>query len=167
MRRTNRGPWTIKAFSSKAEPLREAPLNLRALSWVRCADAAFCDECGVRLAATCPNCGEANPPGAEFCRKCGEGLTQRTATARAPAATLAPPESYTSRHLAEKILTSKSALEGERKQVTVLFADNGSATSPAWPARSRAAQGRDTVASTGKKEAFRNAHPGRPKAPHS
>jgi len=33
------------------------------------------------------------------------------------------PESYTPRHLAEKILTSKSALEGERKQVTVLFAD--------------------------------------------
>jgi class 3 adenylate cyclase/tetratricopeptide (TPR) repeat protein len=34
-----------------------------------------------------------------------------------------PPESYTPRHLAEKILTSKAALEGERKQVTVLFAD--------------------------------------------
>jgi hypothetical protein len=33
------------------------------------------------------------------------------------------PESYTPRHLAERILTSKSALEGERKQVTVLFAD--------------------------------------------
>jgi class 3 adenylate cyclase/tetratricopeptide (TPR) repeat protein len=33
------------------------------------------------------------------------------------------PESYTPKHLAEKILTSKSALEGERKQVTVLFAD--------------------------------------------
>src|SRR5262245_47338375 len=33
------------------------------------------------------------------------------------------PLSYTPRHLAEKILTSKSALEGERKQVTVLFAD--------------------------------------------
>jgi len=34
-----------------------------------------------------------------------------------------PPESYTPKHLAEKILTSKAALEGERKQVTVLFAD--------------------------------------------
>ena len=33
------------------------------------------------------------------------------------------PESYTPRHLVEKILTSKAALEGERKQVTVLFAD--------------------------------------------
>src|SRR5262249_9026528 len=35
----------------------------------------------------------------------------------------ASPNTYTPRHLAEKILTSKSALEGERKQVTVLFAD--------------------------------------------
>ena len=34
-----------------------------------------------------------------------------------------PPQAYTPRYLAEKILTSKSALEGERKQVTVLFAD--------------------------------------------
>ena len=33
------------------------------------------------------------------------------------------PRSYTPKHLAEKILTSRSALEGERKQVTVLFAD--------------------------------------------
>ena len=35
----------------------------------------------------------------------------------------AAPECYTPKHLAEKILTSRSALEGERKQVTVLFAD--------------------------------------------
>ena len=33
------------------------------------------------------------------------------------------PESHTPKHLAEKILTSKAALEGERKQVSVLFAD--------------------------------------------
>ena len=36
---------------------------------------------------------------------------------------LASPESYTPKHLAEKILSSRSALEGERKQVTVFFAD--------------------------------------------
>jgi class 3 adenylate cyclase/tetratricopeptide (TPR) repeat protein len=41
----------------------------------------------------------------------------------APEARFTSPESYTPKHLAEKILTSKSALEGERKQVTVLFAD--------------------------------------------
>src|SRR5207247_3087817 len=33
------------------------------------------------------------------------------------------PDSYTPRHLAERILTSRAALEGERKQVTILFAD--------------------------------------------
>jgi class 3 adenylate cyclase len=41
----------------------------------------------------------------------------------APAPKFGAPEVYTPKHLAEKILTSKSALEGERKQVTVLFAD--------------------------------------------
>jgi class 3 adenylate cyclase/tetratricopeptide (TPR) repeat protein len=41
----------------------------------------------------------------------------------AEASRFASPESYTPKHLAERILTSKSALEGERKQVTVLFAD--------------------------------------------
>jgi len=40
-----------------------------------------------------------------------------------PAGRFARAESYTPKHLAERILTSKSALEGERKQVTVLFAD--------------------------------------------
>jgi class 3 adenylate cyclase/tetratricopeptide (TPR) repeat protein len=40
-----------------------------------------------------------------------------------PQPRFASPESYTPKHLAEKILTSKAALEGERKQVTVLFAD--------------------------------------------
>ena len=86
-------------------------------------DAAFCDECGARLEATCTSCGEANRAGAKFCRKCGEGLTQPTAASLASPSRFASPESYTPKHLAEKILTSKAALEGERKQVTVLFAD--------------------------------------------
>jgi class 3 adenylate cyclase/tetratricopeptide (TPR) repeat protein len=43
--------------------------------------------------------------------------------ATAEPATARPPESYTPRHLAERILASRAALEGERKQVTVLFAD--------------------------------------------
>src|SRR5882724_7664211 len=38
------------------------------------------------------------------------------------------PVSYTPKHLAEKILTSRSALEGERKQVTVLFCDLANST---------------------------------------
>jgi hypothetical protein len=49
---------------------------------------------------------------------------EKSATAQAPVAMrFSSPESYTPKHLAERILTSKGALEGERKQVTVLFAD--------------------------------------------
>ncbi len=87
------------------------------------ADAAFCDECGGRLDTACPSCGEPNRAGAKFCRKCGQGLAQPAGASPAPASRFATPESYTPKHLAEKILTSKAALEGERKQVTVLFAD--------------------------------------------
>jgi class 3 adenylate cyclase/tetratricopeptide (TPR) repeat protein len=54
----------------------------------------------------------------KFCNKCGTPTSSRTGQPH-----FASPESYTPKHLAEKILTSKSALEGERKQVTVLFAD--------------------------------------------
>jgi class 3 adenylate cyclase/tetratricopeptide (TPR) repeat protein len=77
----------------------------------------FCSECGASLALTCPSCGFSNEPGEKFCGGCGTSLLS-PATPR-----FAAPDSYTPKHLAEKILTSKSALEGERKQVTVLFAD--------------------------------------------
>ncbi len=78
----------------------------------------FCGECGVRLAAVCTTCEASNPPGQRFCGECGALLVQA-----APPKKFGSPESYTPKHLAEKILTSRSALEGERKQVTVLFAD--------------------------------------------
>ena len=65
----------------------------------------------------CPGCGRPNPPGQKFCNGCGQGLG-----ASAPAAAR-DPRAYTPNHLAEKILTSRAALEGERKRVTVLFAD--------------------------------------------
>ena len=78
----------------------------------------FCGECGRPLAASCAACGAANPPTNKFCGECGRSLTQ---VATAPK--FAAPDSYTPKHLAERILTSKAALEGERKQVTVLFAD--------------------------------------------
>src|SRR5262245_42312803 len=85
------------------------------------ADAVFCQECGTRLEVACPGCGTTNQLGAKFCKKCGQPVA---ITPTAAAAVKFPsPESYTPKHLAEKILTSKSALEGERKQVTVLFAD--------------------------------------------
>jgi Double zinc ribbon len=87
------------------------------------ADAAFCDECGTRLAVACPGCGEPNRGGAKFCRRCGQGLVPPSGATPGLPSKLGAPESYIPRHLAAKILTAKSALEGERKQVTILFAD--------------------------------------------
>ncbi len=84
-------------------------------------DAKFCLECGRRLALSCGACGTELPPGAKFCKECGQAIG--VATPGIATGVGAPPESYTPKHLAEKILTSRAALEGERKQVTVLFAD--------------------------------------------
>jgi len=81
--------------------------------------AKFCLECGARVALTCAKCGVELPGGAKFCLECGAPVS---AEATVPSR-FASPEAYTPKHLAEKILTSKTALEGERKQVTVLFAD--------------------------------------------
>jgi class 3 adenylate cyclase/tetratricopeptide (TPR) repeat protein len=81
------------------------------------AELKFCGQCGTRLALLCSGCGAHNSPGQKFCGECGARLASITA-ARPPS-----PDSYTPKHLAERILTSKAALEGERKQVTVLFAD--------------------------------------------
>src|SRR4029450_4440535 len=77
----------------------------------------FCGQCAAPLAAVCPSCGATNPPANKFCGQCAAPL------AKPAQPRFAAPESYMPRHLAEKILTSKAALEGERKQVTVLFAD--------------------------------------------
>jgi class 3 adenylate cyclase/tetratricopeptide (TPR) repeat protein len=79
--------------------------------------ARFCEECATPLARTCSNCGTALSATAKFCHACAHPAAAAAGTqSRAPA-------SYTPKHLAEKILTSKTTLEGERKQVTVLFAD--------------------------------------------
>jgi class 3 adenylate cyclase/tetratricopeptide (TPR) repeat protein len=77
----------------------------------------FCGQCAAPLAAGCPACGAANPPGNRFCGQCAAPISSDSREK------VASPDSYTPKHLAEKILTSKAALEGERKQVTVLFAD--------------------------------------------
>src|SRR5580765_8164084 len=77
--------------------------------------AKFCLECGARLALTCAKCRAELPGSAKFCLECGEPV--------GPQIQAQSPESYTPKHLAEKILTSRGALEGERKPVTVLFAD--------------------------------------------
>ena len=83
-------------------------------------EALFCNSCEAGLEVTCPECRHGNPPGSRFCNRCGASL-EATLTPAAPR--FASPESYIPQHLAEKILTSRAALEGERKYVTVLFAD--------------------------------------------
>jgi class 3 adenylate cyclase len=85
----------------------------------------FCAECGTPLAVACPSCGFSNEPGEKFCGGCGISLTSAEQT---PEPRFASPESYTPKHLAEKILTTRSALEGERKQVTVFFCDIANST---------------------------------------
>jgi class 3 adenylate cyclase len=65
-----------------------------------------------------PGCGKELPSGTRFCDSCGHCLAEPSKAAAAP-----DPRSYTPRHLAEKILRDRAALEGERRTVTVLFAD--------------------------------------------
>ncbi|HKZ04153.1 MAG TPA: adenylate/guanylate cyclase domain-containing protein, partial [Methylomirabilota bacterium] len=78
--------------------------------------AKFCSNCGTRLELACPGCGHGNAPTSRFCENCGSALDPTRSSAPGLAA-------YTPPHLASRILTSRGALEGERKQVTVLFAD--------------------------------------------
>ena len=80
--------------------------------------AKFCEECAAPLARTCAGCGHQLSATAKFCPECA-----RPVAAASSAGHFVSPQDYTPKHLAEKILTSKAALEGERKQVTVLFAD--------------------------------------------
>jgi class 3 adenylate cyclase/tetratricopeptide (TPR) repeat protein len=78
--------------------------------------AVFCEECAAPLARTCSSCGASLSATAKFCHACAHPVAGGPTPSRSP-------DSYTPKHLAERILTSRAALEGERKQVTVLFAD--------------------------------------------
>src|SRR5579864_2488873 len=77
----------------------------------------FCGQCAAPLTAVCVSCGASNPPENRFCSRCAAPL-DKSAQPRFTA-----PETYTPKHIAEKILTSRAALVGERKTVTVLFCD--------------------------------------------
>jgi class 3 adenylate cyclase/tetratricopeptide (TPR) repeat protein len=79
----------------------------------------FCEDCGARLEFACSSCGHPVEIGMRFCYACGATLWPVSTSGRR----FVPPESYTPGHLAQMILTSRAALEGERKQVTVLVAD--------------------------------------------
>src|SRR5262245_21219842 len=106
------------------------------------AAARFCKACGTELAYTCARCGTKLRPAARFCDACGQRVVEPADTggkATAPSAPLPPvapqpmtvavPLSYTPAYLADKILRDRAALEGERKQVTVLFCDFANSTS--------------------------------------
>src|SRR5712691_7233883 len=97
----------------------------------------FCGECGAPFKHRCPQCGFDNLPRFKFCGECGSPLALRPSVSQTSDSGLRtpdspspqPPISYTPKHLAERILAERAAMEargstdGERKTVTVLFAD--------------------------------------------
>jgi class 3 adenylate cyclase/tetratricopeptide (TPR) repeat protein len=95
--------------------------------------AVFCGGCGESFAAVvdCPECGAENPAGKKFCNACGHALSgagssageEEGTRAGSEPATQRDPRAYTPEHLAERIRGTRADLDGERKQVTVLFAD--------------------------------------------
>ena len=89
----------------------------------------FCGSCGspMEIKIICIQCGIENPCNFNFCNNCGSNLHQPQKTSQEINYT--EPQSYTPKHLAEKILTTRSSIEGERKFVTVLFADVANYTS--------------------------------------
>jgi len=66
------------------------------------------------------------PATGKFCKGCGHNLREPK---EAPSVDYSEPQSYTPKHLADKILTTRSSIEGERKLVTVFFADVANYTS--------------------------------------
>ena len=89
-------------------------------------DSNFCLKCGCKLELHCPQCGNALPSIAEFCNKCGHKLSLPS---KAPPKDISFDEKltkiqrYLPKGLTEKILSQKDRIEGERKQVTVMFCD--------------------------------------------
>ena len=99
-------------------------------------DARFCEQCGQPLNISCPACGSPATAGARFCRHCGQSLSLSPSSVPIAAATALPSphppslderldqlQRYLPAHLADKILANRGRLAGERKLVTVLFAD--------------------------------------------
>ena len=88
----------------------------------------FCGKCSssLQVEIVCRNCGAKPPQDYDFCNVCGHDLSQPEET---PPIDYSQPQSYTPKFLAEKILTTRSSIEGERKLVTVLFADVANYTS--------------------------------------
>ena len=88
--------------------------------------ANFCGECGAELGKVCPQCNYLNPPQFKFCNKCGSNLTITPKEATKELTfeeRLAKIQRYLPKDLTQKILAQRDKIEGERKQVTVMFCD--------------------------------------------
>ncbi|MBI2935446.1 MAG: zinc ribbon domain-containing protein, partial [Chloroflexi bacterium] len=96
-------------------------MRCSACSVENAADANFCENCGHRLERACSRCGQPVAPNAKFCKSCGLSLAEVPAAASAER--LADLQQSAPAALQEKILSSRAQMEGERKLVTVLFAD--------------------------------------------
>lgn len=82
-------------------------------------DMNFCGNCGNPLAVKCPECSHNNRAGSQSCELCGGQLHPQSL----PASLKRPPEGYTPPFLKKEILKAPGSMEGERKMVSVLFAD--------------------------------------------
>jgi class 3 adenylate cyclase/tetratricopeptide (TPR) repeat protein len=88
--------------------------------------AKFCIECGNKLEINCSKCSHLNPSGSKFCEECGSALSLLSAP---PPKDLSFDEKiekiqkYLPEGLTERILSQKERIEGERKNVTVMFCD--------------------------------------------
>jgi predicted ATPase/class 3 adenylate cyclase len=86
----------------------------------------FCRECGAKLLLVCPQCGSENLPSDKFCGECGHNLTlpsEPTPKDLSFDEKLDKIQRYLPKGLTEKILSQRDKIEGERKQVTVMFCD--------------------------------------------
>ncbi len=86
----------------------------------------FCRECGAKLLIICPQCGNENLPGDKFCGECGCNLNLPSEPAQKELSfdeKLDKIQRYLPKGLTEKILAQRDRIEGERKQVTVMFCD--------------------------------------------
>jgi class 3 adenylate cyclase/tetratricopeptide (TPR) repeat protein len=84
---------------------------------------SVCIQCAAPLANLCPHCGFENPSGFKFCGNCGANLLAATLTRTSDEETLKRLQSYIPPTLVEKILRAGKEMEGERRNVTILFSD--------------------------------------------
>jgi class 3 adenylate cyclase/tetratricopeptide (TPR) repeat protein len=91
--------------------------------------AKFCTECGAKLELVCPKCENKLRLEAKFCDECGQKVSEIAKEVGSSHPKLERSLSYMPPNLAEKILATRSSIEGERKLVSVLFADVKGSTS--------------------------------------